>query len=498
MPQELVQQQKLEQRQQQRLTQQQMLQVRLLEMPLTQLEENINTELYVNPALETASTDDALSEDRDSISDGIEETFEEETERQERADALDSALEGIGRDDEMLPVHGAWFPTQDADREEMVYGDTISFYDKLKEQMLEIELDEQQKAVMEYLIGSLDDDGYLRKDLSQICDELAIYQNIDISEEAIGEVLTMLQGFDPAGIGARSLQECLLLQVERKPKGWLRTQLTHLFANHFEAFKKKHWSRIKDALDLSDEQVDELRQEIRHLNPKPGASLGETMGRSLQQITPDFIVDTADDGTVTFSLNRGHVPELKVSPSFTEMVDAYRQNPKGLNRKQKEALLYAKENVEKAQGFIDAVRQRRHTLYITMKAIIDWQLRFFQEGDEAELRPMILKDIAQQTGLDISTISRVSNVKYAQTRWGTFPLRYFFSDGYTNNEGEELSTRSIKVALRNIIKGEDKRHPLSDEALTAMLKEKGFPVARRTVAKYRVQLGLPIARLRRE
>ena len=308
----------------------------------------------------------------------------------------------------------------------------------------------------------------------------------------------MLQGFDPAGIGARSLQECLLLQVERKPKGWLRTQLTHLFTDHFEAFKKKHWSRIKDALDLSDEQVDELRQEIRHLNPKPGASLGETMGRSLQQITPDFIVDTADDGTVTFSLNRGHVPELKVSPSFTEMVDAYRQNPKGLNRKQKEALLYAKENVEKAQGFIDAIRQRRHTLYITMKAIIDWQLRFFQEGDEAELRPMILKDIAQQTGLDISTISRVSNVKYAQTRWGTFPLRYFFSDGYTNNEGEELSTRSIKVALRNIIKGEDKRHPLSDEALTAMLKEKGFPVARRTVAKYRVQLGLPIARLRRE
>ena len=362
MPQELVQQQKLEQRQQQRLTQQQMLQVRLLEMPLTQLEENINTELYVNPALETASTDDALSEDRDSISDGVEETFEEETERQERADALDSALEGIGRDDEMLPVHGAWFPTQDADREEMVYGDTISFYDKLKEQMLEIELDEQQKAVMEYLIGSLDDDGYLRKDLSQICDELAIYQNIDISEEAIGEVLTMLQGFDPAGIGARSLQECLLLQVERKPKGWLRTQLHHLFADHFEAFKKKHWSRIKDALDLSDEQVDELRQEIRHLNPKPGASLGETMGRSLQQITPDFIVDTADDGTVTFTLNRGHVPELKVSPSFTEMVDAYRQNPKGLNRKQKEALLYAKENVEKAQGFIDAVRQRRHTL----------------------------------------------------------------------------------------------------------------------------------------
>jgi RNA polymerase sigma-54 factor len=244
--------------------------------------------------------------------------------------------------------------------------------------------------------------------------------------------------------------------------------------------------------------VEELQEEIRRLNPKPGAALGETMGRSLQQITPDFIIDTADDGTVTFAISRGRVPELTVSPSFTDMVDAYRSNPKGMSRQEKEALLYAKEKIDRAQSYIDAVRQRRHTLYVTMKAIIDWQRRFFQDGDEADLRPMILKDIADRTGLDISTVSRVSNQKYAQTRWGTFPLRYFFSDGITTENGQEMSTRKIKVALREAIEKEDKSRPLSDEALTALLKKDGYPVARRTVAKYREQLGFPVARLRKQ
>jgi RNA polymerase sigma-54 factor len=278
----------------------------------------------------------------------------------------------------------------------------------------------------------------------------------------------------------------------------MKTQLRHLFSDHYEAFTKKHWEKIRVALDLSELQVEELQDEIRHLNPKPGASLGEAMGRSLQQITPDFIVDTADDGTVTFSLNRGQVPELRLSQSFTEMAAAYKNNPKGMNRKEKEALVYLKENLDRAQGFIDAIRQRRQTLYVTMKAIINWQLRYFQDGDEADLRPMILKDIADQTGLDISTISRVSNMKYAQTRWGTFPLRHFFSDGYTTKQGEELSTRKIKAALRDIINAEDKHKPMSDEALTTKLSAQGFPVARRTVAKYREQLGFPVARLRRQ
>lgn len=498
MAQKLIQTQKQEQKLQQRLSQQQMLQVKLLEMPLAEFEESIAMELDDNPALETASPEDALYEDAaDRSQEAREESFEEQTEREERQDALEKALEGIGRDDEMPETFHADSNSQNADYEEIVYGDTTSFYDKLKEQIGELDLSDTEREVMEYLIGSLDDDGLLRKDLDTISDELAIYHNIYVTTDDISLVLKKLQTFDPAGIGAHSLQECLLLQVERKPSGWLKTQLKKLFRDHFEAFKKKHWRKIQDALYLSDSQVEELQDEIHKLNPKPGASLGETVGRNLQQIIPDFIVDTADDGKITFTLNRGKVPELKVSPSFTEMVDAYKNNREGMSRQVKEALLYAKEKVDKAQGFIEAVKQRRHTLQVTMKAIIDWQRRFFQDGDEAELQPMKLKDIAEKTGLDISTISRVSNQKYAQTCWGTFPLRHFFTDGYTTESGEELSTRKMKVALREIIDGEDKKKPLSDEALTARMREKGFPIARRTVAKYREQMGIAVARLRK-
>ena len=489
--------QRQEQKLQQRLSTQQMLQVKLLEMPLTELEENINLELDDNPALEAMSPDEALNDERDDeMGEEAYETYEQQTEREEREDALDNALSNIGRDDEM-PQYNPQGYYQNAEYEEMVYGDTISFYDKLKEQMGEMELDDTQRDVMEYLIGSLDDDGYLRKDLGEISDDLAIKHYIDVSEKEIEQVLKKLQEFDPPGIGARSLQECLLLQVERKPVSWLRTQMKRIITRYFDEFIKKHWHKIQDALDLSDDQVKTLQQEIHRLNPKPGASLGETEGRNLQQITPDFIVDTNDDGTVTFYLNRGNIPELKISPSFTEMVDAYKNNREGMSRQTKEALLYAKEKVDKAQGFIEAVKQRRHTLYITMKAIIDWQLRFFQDGDEADLKPMILKDIAERTGLDISTISRVSNVKYAQTRWGTFPLRFFFSDGYTTEDGEEMSTRKIKLALKEIIENENKQKPYSDEALMKLMNEKGFPIARRTVAKYREQMGFAVARLRK-
>ena len=250
-------------------------------------------------------------------------------------------------------------------------------------------------------------------------------------------------------------------------------------------------------MHLTDYQVAEIQKEIRRLNPKPGASLGETEGRNTQQITPDFIVETTDDGHISFYLNQGHIPELYVSESFTEMLAAYKDNKDGLNRQQKEALLYAKEKVDKARGFIDAVNQRRRTLYATMKAIIDWQRPFFLDGDEGDLKPMILKDIADKTGLDISTVSRVSNIKYAQTRWGIFPLKFFFSDGYTTEEGEEMSTRKIKIALKEMIDGEDHKHPMSDDLLAKKMKEKGFPIARRTVAKYREQMGIPVARLRK-
>ena len=504
MAQEQVQIQTQKQQQVQRLSQQQMLQVKLLEMPLTELEESVNAELDDNPALEAGGEESDSIDTNDSVEQREDDDFDSQQEREERQDALDSALERMQSDDD-LPTYDARQQRNNADYEEIVYGDTTSFIDKLNEQVGELELTERQRDILEYLIGSLDDDGLLRKDLDTISDELAIYHGIDATTQEIEDVLKLLQDFDPAGIGARSLQECLLLQVERKVEngewkrnGQLYQYVKQVLTRHFDAFTKKHWDKIKVAMGLSDLQVETLQKEIRKLNPKPGASMGETQGRNLQQITPDFIIETEDDGTVTFSLNHGNLPELHVSPSFNEMLAAYRNNKAGMNRQEKEALLYAKEKVDKAQGFIEAVKQRRHTLQVTMRAIIDIQRKFFQDGHEAELKPIILKDIADRTGLDISTISRVSNIKYAQTKWGTFPLRFFFSDSYTTTDGEEMSTRKIKIALRDLIKEEDKSKPLSDDALAKQLKEKGFPIARRTVAKYREQLGLPVARLRKE
>lgn len=507
MAQKLIQTQAQKLQQLQRLSAQQMLQVKLLEMPLTELEDSINAELDDNPALESENPDDMLNEnvanddspaddEYDNSSD--EDAYEAESEKEERKDELDQALESIGKDDQMPDYNTDRYNNQDsADYEEMVYGDTTSFYDKLKEQMDMQPLSDKEKEVMEYLIGSLDDDGLLRKDLDSICDELAIYHNIDVTEKDIEHVLHILQTFDPAGVGGRSLQECLLLQVKRLPRGVLRKTMEEVFTDYFDEFTKKHWDKIKTGLELNDTQVETLQAEIRKLNPKPGASMGETEGRNMQQITPDFIIDTNDDGTITFSLNRGNIPQLTVSPSFTDMIDTYRKHKDKMSRSDKEALLYAKEKVDKAQGFIEAIKQRRHTLIVTMKAIIDIQRQFFLDGDEADLKPMILKDVAERTGLDISTISRVSNVKYAQTKWGTFPLKFFFTDSYTTEDGEEMSTRKIKIALHDIIVKEDKKKPISDDALAKLLKEKGFPIARRTVAKYREQLGIPVARLRK-
>ena len=507
MAQKLIQTQAQKLQQLQRLSAQQMLQVKLLEMPLTELEDSINAELDDNPALESENPDDMLNENvanDDSPADdeydnsNDEDAYEAESEKEARKDELDQALESIGKDDQMPDYNTDRYNNQDsADYEEMIYGDTTSFYDKLKEQMDMQPLSDKEKKVMEYLIGSLDDDGLLRKDLDSICDELAIYHNIDVTEKDIEHVLHILQTFDPAGVGGRSLQECLLLQVKRLPRGVLRKTMEEVFTDYFEEFTKKHWDKIKTGLELNDTQVETLQEEIRKLNPKPGASMGETEGRNMQQITPDFIIDTNDDGTITFSLNRGNIPQLTVSPSFTDMIDTYRKHKDKMSRSDKEALLYAKEKVDKAQGFIEAIKQRRHTLIVTMKAIIDIQRQFFLDGDEADLKPMILKDVAERTGLDISTISRVSNVKYAQTKWGTFPLKFFFTDSYTTEDGEEMSTRKIKIALHDIIEKEDKKKPLSDDALAKLLKEKGFPIARRTVAKYREQLGIPVARLRK-
>ena len=537
MAQNLIQTQEQKLQQIQKLTQQQMLQVRLTEMPLPELEESVKAEIDDNPALEVVSPDDAQpvydasdnslfdndegngaqdssnnghsnnGNNNDDIDDDAfdshDEQFNREQDREERASALDDALEGIGRDDEMptaFQAGGTYADNgdDDSDSGEMVWGDSSSFYDKLNEQVGEQDITPKQRDILEYVIGSLDDDGLLRKTADSLCDELELFQNVECTPEEVKEMMQLLKTFDPAGIGAHDLRECLILQLRRRPKSRMRDLAIEILTYSYNDFIARHWEVLKKNHHITDDDLDGFRHEIMRLNPKPGASLGEAEGRSMQQITPDFIVDTLDDGTIKMYLNAGDVPELKVSPTFADMVETYRNNRKGMSRQEKEALLYAKEKVERAQGFIDAVKQRQHTMYVTMKAIIDIQRKYFQDGDESDMKPMILKDVADRTGLDISTISRVSNMKYAQTRWGTFKLRHFFSDGIKTEDGEELSTRKIKLALREVIDGEDKSKPYSDDALTKVLAQKGCPVARRTIAKYREQLGIPVARLRKK
>ena len=501
MPQIQIQQQKQEQRQQQSISAQQLLQAQLVELPLQQMAERIETELHDNPALEkTVGEEDFPAEPWDGSSDAVDNTenddFDAQREREERSDALDAALEGLGRDDEDLPVYQggkAW----DDDQEPAVYGEGQSFHDLLMDQVGELELTARDRYALEYIIQSLDDDGLLRTPLADISEQLAIYHGIDLTTDEAQALLTRLQQFDPAGIGARTLQECLLLQIARRKPSEMKEKMRRVVADYFDEFTKKHWDRIQTGMALSDSQMADLMTELRHLNPKPGAAMGEAVGRSMQQITPDFIVDTHDDGSISFMLNSGDIPHLEISQSFADLLKDFQTNKEHMTRQQKEALLYTKQKVEAAQSFIEAVKTRQRTLNATMKAIIHLQRPFFTEGDEELLRPMILRDVAELTGLDLSTISRVSNSKYVQTRWGTFPLKFFFSDGIVSKNGEEFSTRMIKSKLRELIDAEDKKKPLSDDVLSEQLKQMGFPVARRTVAKYREQLGLPVARLRK-
>ncbi|WP_027449232.1 RNA polymerase factor sigma-54 [Xylanibacter brevis] len=507
-----TQEQRQEQHLQQTISQQQLLNAQLVELPLQQFIERVNTEMHDNPALEQQTDEPEFPDNTDfndgpNTQDNADEDYDSQREREERQDALDAALESFGRDDEDLPVYaGNHYSAEE--REDTPFGASETFYDTLLQQVSELELNDQERYVMEYLIRSLADDGLLRTPIDSIAEELAIYHNIDLSTAEIEKNLKRLQQLDPPGIGARDLQECLQLQVERKladdtsngaPQNKLDMDrlMLRVLEHHFDDFKNRRWDKLQKDLKVGSQLMEELTGELRHLNPRPGASMSETIGHSIQQITPDFIVDTQDDGTVTFSLNNSEIPQLQVSSSFAELLKEYQNNKDTMSRQMKEALLYTRQKVGAAQSFIDAIKMRQRSMTLTMKAIIQLQHPFFEEGDETLLRPMILKDVAEKTGLDISTISRVSNSKYAQTRWGTFPLRYFFSEGFTTQNGEELSTRVIKAVLREIIDEEDKRKPLADDVICKILAQKGYPIARRTVAKYREMLGIPIARLRK-
>lgn len=357
-------------------------------------------------------------------------------------------------------------------------GETFSFYDRLTEQMGEYELNEHEREVLEYLIGSLDDNGFISKPLGQIADELEIYHSIATTEEEVSKMLGVLQQFDPPGIGARNLKECLLLQ---HPSERLRTVVEH----HWDDFTGKRWDRIQDKMGLNDTEVEHLRREVQHLNPRPGGNLNDPVGRATQTIKPDFIVEIDDDGVIRLSLNQGDVPSLRMSD---EADDDGNNSP--------ESASFVREYRERGQLFIDALAQRRLTLLTTMKAIIRLQKPFFLEGDENLLRPMRLEDVAEKAGLNLSTVSRVTSSKYVETPYGIFPLKWFFSGGSTQ-DGETVSTRKVKAALKDLIEAEDKTSPLSDEALCAELRQQGYDIARRTVAKYRETLGYPSARYRK-
>lgn len=484
------------QQQVQTLSPQQILVVKLLELPAVELEDRIHAELLENPALEEGKEDTA--------SDDFPENSDTEGSAEDSgANEYDSLSDYLSEDD--IPD----YKLQENNRskgeqaEEIPFSDATSFYETLKEQLSERDLTEHQRELAEYLIGSLDDDGLLRKSLDSICDELAIYAGIECTQEELEEALKIIQDFDPAGLGARNLQECLLIQIHRKIEQQHFTPSPLLYIEEaiiskcYEEFTRKHWDKIQQKLGLEEDAFEQAIKEICKLNPRPGASLGEAIGRNMQQIIPDFIVDTYDDGTINLALNNRNVPELRMSRDFTEMVEEHTKNRANQSKESKEAMMFLKQKMDAAQGFIDAVKQRQNTLMTTMQAIIDLQRPFFLEGDESLLRPMILKDVAERTGLDISTISRVSNSKYVQTNYGIYSLKFFFSDGYVTEDGEEMSVREIRKILKECIDNEDKKKPYTDDELTDILKEKGYPIARRTVAKYRQQLNIPVARLRK-
>lgn len=490
----MVQHSRLEQTQAQQqiqtLSPQQILAVKLLELPTVELEERIHAELLDNPALEEGKEPSAEAEEQDSYLDG-------EAERD--SDSSEDLSLGDYRTEDDIPD----YKLQENNRskgetaEEIPFSDSISFYETLKEQLDMQHLTPEERQLGEYLIGSLDDDGMLRKSTEALLDELAIYQGVYTTAEELEHVLSIIQDFDPAGIGARDLQECLLLQIKRKENTPLKQVELDIISKCCDEFTKKNKERIMQKLGISEETYQAAVAELTKLNPRPGSSLGEVIGKNMQQIIPDFIVDTEEDGTISLSLNNRNVPELRLSREFSEMLDEHTRNKANQSKESKDAMMFLKQKVDAAQGFINAVKQRQQTLLSTMQAIIDLQRPFFQEGDESLLRPMILKDVAERAQLDISTVSRVSNSKYVQANFGIYSLKFFFSDGYTTESGEELSVREIKRILKECVDQEDKQKPYTDDELADILKEKGYPIARRTVAKYRQQLNIPVARLRR-
>jgi RNA polymerase sigma-54 factor len=474
----------LQQRLLQKLSPQQIQVIKLLEIPAMQLEQRIKSELEENPILELIESDEADDNyDNDSDDSQSDDEFSlEDYMNDEDIPNYRLSANNYSKDDKQL---------------DMPYSSGVSFHDSLIEQLGLSDLNEEEELIAEYIIGNIDEDGYLRRSLFSISDDLAFHQNIDVKLEDLERYLEIIQDFDPPGIGARDLQECLLLQIMRKKGNNSGCLAAKILQDNFEEFTKKHYDKIIKKYDIAEDELKEAIDEILKLNPKPGSSYNNPMSKSNQVIVPDFLLDNLE-GELQLSLNQKNAPDLQLNGTYIDLMKSYSVNKNSASKDKKDALLFMKQKLDSAKWFIDAIRQRQQTLTVTMAEIIKFQKEFFEEGDETKLKPMILKDIADITGLDISTISRVSNSKYIQTHFGIYPLKYFFSEGMQTDTGEEVSTREIKSILQECIANEDKRHPVTDEKLALILKEKSYLVARRTVAKYREQLGIPVARMRKE
>lgn len=486
---------KLQQKLLQKLSPQQILLMKLLQIPSIALEQRIKQEIEENPALDESNEIEDNSD--------IEEKDDFDYDDEENPDEYENADDEFDLDDylneEDIPSYklNTSNTSPDDEQKEIPFASGTTFHDFLISQLGLRVLNEKERQIALNIIGNLDDSGYLNRDINALVDDLAFSQNINTKSDEILGVLKIIQEFDPPGVGARNLQECLLLQLERLEEDRPAIENAKLIIQrYFNEFSKKHYDKILKKSKISPEDLKEAVNEILKLNPKPGNSLGETTKTNFY-IIPDFIIHN-NDGELELTLNSKNAPELRLNKTYVDMLEAIAKQKSNKNSQQKDALVFIKQKIDSAKWFIDAIKQRQHTLYVTMNAIMNYQKEYFLDGDETKLKPMILKDIAEIVNLDISTISRVANSKYVQTPFGTFLLKSFFSESLTTDSGEEVSTREIKKILMDCIDAEDKSKPLTDEQLTNILKEKSYNIARRTVAKYREQLNIPVARLRKE
>ncbi|WP_068598545.1 RNA polymerase factor sigma-54 [Vaginella massiliensis] len=480
---------------QQKLSPQQIQLMKLVQLPTVAFEQRVKEELEENPALDEASS--SFEEEYENGSESEWENGNEEFQENNVIDTSDINIDEYLSDDD-IPNYKTYTNNYSDDDEEksVPFAQGDSFIDILVNQLYTNRLTEEEYQLAEFLIGNIDEDGYIRRDLKSLVDDLAFSQNIITDEKTLENLLVnYIQKMDPVGVGARDLQECLMIQLEAKSPTESVELAEKLISESFDAFTKKHYSKLIAKYDVDEDELRDAISEIERLNPKPGKSFSSS-SKIVEQITPDFTI-TIEDTELNLSLNGRNVPELRISNAYAEMLDTYKKT-ENKSAEQKEAVLFVKQKLDSAKWFIDAVQQRRNTLMVTMEAIMKFQQEYFLTGDETKIKPMILKDISDLIGMDISTVSRVANSKYVQTPYGTFLIKDLFSESLTNDDGEEVSTREIKRILQDVILDENKRSPLTDEKLTEILKEKGYPIARRTIAKYREQLNIPVARLRKE